>query len=156
GQHLEVQDRLVRFPSQKLAAIVPEKMVLRMQALKNQYTAADQKLKDAQRYLKAPPADVNPVRRDFCKEAAAAIPQGVNHDTLPRLETFLGQAQDAERARAQKRAPTNTPEELLSFAISGWLLGDGAAEKNPQTARNLWKARELVLRCQRGEDPIAC
>ncbi len=154
GQHQEVQERLARYAKEKMASQVPESTQLRVQSLKIQYAAADKKLKAVQRFLKILPVNVEPLRRDFYRKAIAAIGGELNHDTLSRLETFLSQAQDWERALKQKRPPTQTPEELLAFALSGWLLGDGAAEKNADTARRLWEARQLVLDCQRSDDPV--
>src|SRR5262249_39031211 len=83
-------------------------------------------------------------------EAAKSIRDELNYDTLPRLETFLGQALDWERARKADRPPSQTPEELLAFALSGWLLGDSEAEKNPDRARRLWEARQMILEGLKG------
>src|SRR5262249_39803695 len=48
-----------------------------------------------------------------------------------------------------------TPAELLSLAVTGWLLGGAAAETKPETAVRLWKTCQLVLRYQTTTDVTA-
>ncbi len=155
GQHQQAQERLARYHKLKLFKLAPDGFAEKAQAIKNYYATADQKLKDARRFLGVLPRKATPLQSDFFKEAAEAILAGLNCDTVGRLETFITQAQDWERALKATRAPSCNPEELLSFAVSGWLLGDGAAERSVPTARTLWKARQLVLDSQRNADPFA-
>src|SRR5262249_35588241 len=126
---------------------------LKVQGLKGKYAAADEKLKKLRRLLKPLSREVSPPA--FAREAVEAILTELTYDTSGRLETFLSQAEDRERARKQGRKPSSTPEELLAFAVSGWLLGDAAAERNPALARQLWAARDTVLASERDGDLAA-
>jgi hypothetical protein len=156
GQHQEAQDRIARFFDLKMASLVSEKAQLRVQELKTHYQTAAGKLKDARRFLETLLTGVPPARRDFFRKATGVIAEELHLDTLGRLETFVTLARDWERAFQQKRPPGQTPEELLGFAVSGWLLGDSAAEKNPDNARRLWEAREAILACHKEpNDPAA-
>jgi pimeloyl-ACP methyl ester carboxylesterase len=47
------------------------------------------------------------------------------------------------------------PEQLLSLAISGWLLGSPSAEARPETAISLWKTRQMVLEYLQESDSLA-
>lgn len=78
--------------------------------------------------------------------AAAAVLQVELHAaTVERLDAFLGQRREAERRRARGMKPALGPEQLLSLAVSGWLLGSPSAEAKPEVALNLWKTRQMVL-----------
>ena len=155
GQHQEAQARLARFYEMKMNRIAPREFLPKLQAVKNRYTAANGKLKDVQRLLPLLPPRTPPEYRDLYAEAVKTLLAELNYDTLPRLETFLGQARAWDRARQAAKAPPATPEQLLAYAISGWLLGDGAAERDPAVGRRLWLARTLVLQSQCEEDPLA-
>ena len=60
----------------------------------------------------------------------------------------MGQAAQAERDRAMKKS-TPGAAELLSLAVTGWLLGNASAEAVPDRALQLWEARNLVLEYQK-------
>jgi hypothetical protein len=155
GQHQETQERLARYHKLNYFKLVPPEYALKAQTLKNKYVTAEEKLKDARRFLGLLPRKVTPLQTDFFKEAGEALLAGLNYDTVGRLETFISQALDWERALKGARAPSCNPEELLAFAISGWLLGDSAAERSVPIAQRLWQARQLVLDAQRNPDPFA-
>jgi pimeloyl-ACP methyl ester carboxylesterase len=155
GQYQEAQNRIARFYDLKMDEQIPPEFALKVQELKSKYAATDEKLKELRRLLKALPREVPKQEADFCKEAVKALLAELNYDTHGRLDTFLSQAQDRERARKQGRPPNSTPQDLLAFAVSGWLLGDQAAERSPKLARKLWAAREAVLRSEADGDPAA-
>ena len=154
GQHEEVQERLATFARQKMAEHASPETLLRLQEFKNKYQAANEKLADIRGFFKTLPAGLPRQRGEFFARALQAIAQELNHDTLPRLETFLSQARDWERARKQDRRPSQTPDELLAFAVSGWVLGDGVSQKDPDAAKRLWEAREMVLACQQKDEGV--
>src|SRR5207237_314076 len=72
-------------------------------------------------------------------------------EVLPRLDAFLGQARQAEQQRKNGRMADVAPADLLSLAVSGWLVGTAAAEAKPATAIRLWRARQMVLAYTRAE-----
>src|SRR5262249_6618832 len=62
-----------------------------------------------------------------------------------RLDLFLTQAQQYERDKKQNTKSDMQPEQLVSLAVTGWLLGGRSAETKPEFARQLWLARKLVI-----------
>jgi predicted esterase len=74
-------------------------------------------------------------------------------DRVGRLETFLTQAKQEERLRIAKLPPGLQPAELVSLAVTGWLVGNTAAETKPAVAIKMWLAREFVMKYQRTADP---
>jgi pimeloyl-ACP methyl ester carboxylesterase len=77
--------------------------------------------------------------------AAVLIRKEVHPITVDRLDAFLSQARQAQRLKARGKKPTPSPEDLLSLAVTGWLLGGPSAEARPESAISLWKTRQLVL-----------
>lgn len=152
GRYEEMQHLLQRFVEQEMGRQMSEKQVLAVQDLKNKLEAGKEKLEKARLYLKELPEKTSSPHRSFFKIASAALLEELHPDNLDRLETFLDQAQDHEQALRQKRKPSQTADQLLSFAISGWLLGNGAAEDNLTTARQLWQARQMILAYLKTED----
>src|SRR5208283_4949083 len=110
--------------------------------------AADN-FKLAQRFLaELPRAVVEPAERQFFTEAAAAIADELSFDNFlstdsadpsrsERLDSFLTLAQQAEQQRRQGQNPEQGPRELLSLAVSGWVLGGKSADTKFETARRL-------------------
>ncbi len=66
----------------------------------------------------------------------AEIRRELNFNTLDRLADYLRLADDA----------ASSPEQKLSLAISGWLLGSGSAVENFGTSLSLVQVHELVRR----------
>jgi hypothetical protein len=99
----------------------------------------------AQRFLYTLPEEVLGPNAEILCEAAEAIREDLYVEGLDRLEPFINLAEQAERAQKQDRIPAQKAEELLSLAVTGWLLGKESAETKPETARKLWKARNFVL-----------
>ncbi|MFQ3593467.1 MAG: hypothetical protein SNJ82_09825, partial [Gemmataceae bacterium] len=64
---------------------------------------------------------------------------------VDRLDAFMGQAREASRRQAKGDKPPYTPEQLLSLAVSGFLLGSPSAVPKPEIAINLWKTRVFIL-----------
>lgn len=83
--------------------------------------------------------------------AADRVLAELHPDSSVRIETFVSLAQQAERERKEGTERTKKPEELLAAAVSGWVKGKNGATPNPDVARKLWVARELVLACQKTE-----
>jgi predicted esterase len=167
GQHRWAQKQLADFPTQG----TDEKLLARVRALKAKYEAANDSLNQAGRLLKElAPRVKDTSQRKLFEQAVAAIlkeihiddflpPAGSSGFTLERirfqrLDSFLSLALQAERDEKNGRAPTNSSTELLSLAVSGWLLGKNSAETKFDTAEKLWKARQFVLAYQKIHDAV--
>jgi pimeloyl-ACP methyl ester carboxylesterase len=84
--------------------------------------------------------------------AVRLIRKEVGPATVERLDAFLSQARNAQRLKARKKKATMTPEQILSLAVTGFLLGSPSAEARPEGAISLWKTRQLVLNyCKEAE-----
>ncbi|HEV2948038.1 MAG TPA: hypothetical protein VGX70_11725 [Gemmataceae bacterium] len=168
GRHGWVEKQLVEFPSNG----VDDKQLTIIRSLRSRYQAAEDLLKESKRLLTELPGQVkdagakilfqnataailNDLRIDDCLPAPSgrtrsrALEQG----RIQRLDSFLSLAAQAERDQKQGRKPSNSPDELLSLAVSGWLLGKDAAETKFETAQKLWQSREFVLKYQKTADP---
>jgi pimeloyl-ACP methyl ester carboxylesterase len=77
--------------------------------------------------------------------AVAVIRTELHPASVGRLEAFLGQAREAAREAARGKKSDVSTDNLLSLAVSGWLLGSASAEARPAFAINLWKTRQMVL-----------
>src|SRR5262249_21856812 len=88
---------------------------------------------------------VNAASPPFLIEGAAAVRKEVHLDTLSRLDQFTTLADRAERDAKEGRRPAQSPEELLSSAITGWHLGKVAAEPRVGTAYKCWATRQMAL-----------
>jgi predicted esterase len=121
--------------------------------LKADYVAAAAKIADAKALLATlakAVADlpVGPVMA----EAADAIRVELQPDTLVRLESFVSQAKQYERQKAAGKTPDLTPPELMSLAVTGWLLGGASAEAKPDVALRLWRTRQMVRAYLKAEE----
>jgi hypothetical protein len=146
GQYAEVQELLDRYAKDKLEPLVGEKLHVQVQVIKEKYETAVAKVKSMQAALKELPKRLaGSELGSFFAGAAKVIQEELNLDTLPRLETFLGQAEQYEREVKDKGKSTVLPQEVLSYAVTGWVLGNGSAEKNPDVARRFWRARKAAL-----------
>ncbi len=153
GQHQQAQDKLARFFKEDYLALVGDQQLVAVQELKNKYEAARTKLQQLQQALKEFPTRVAPSWRAFFTQAAKTISKDLNVDTLPRLETFLVYAQQYQRDLQEQRKLSHSAEGIMALALSGWVLGDAAAEPEAKTALLLWQVRQLLLAYhQEGDD----
>jgi predicted esterase len=150
GQPRETRRLLNQLHRLKIDAdMIGEKRLTAVQAIEEKLTRAEADFQLAQRYLKELPdrvADTD--HKKIFAEAAAIIHDDLRLDNLSRLEGFLGLAKQEERYRKHGKGGGQNPAELLAMAISGWLLGNDAAEAAPDTAIKLWEARGFVLKYQ--------
>jgi predicted esterase len=138
--------RLAEFPK---AAADPGEL-RRLRELSTEYEKAEAMLKDATRFLKALPERLSPTDpRKTWDEAVAAILEEVSLDSVGRLEAFVKFAQQDERERMAKKAPTLAAGDLLALGVSGWLLGSRAAEAKADVGLKLWRTRQFVLEYQK-------
>jgi dienelactone hydrolase len=150
GRHQWAQARLANFPQQDL----DEGQLVRLRALQASYETVNKNLTQARHFLESLPGALtdSSAPRQLLIEAAAAINAELNPDTVPRLETFVSYARQAEYARERNQTPANPPDQLLSLAITGWLLGNTGAESKVESAVRLWQARQFFLQYQRAND----
>lgn len=148
GRHAEARARLEAFLKEGFESEIGEKLALRLHDLRAKYRKADEDMKQARRFLADLPARADPSNKFFADAAAAA--RGELHlDGLARLETFLQYAAQHQRDLDQGRKPGQTADEVLALAVSGWLLGNAAAETDVKLAGSLWKARQTILEYQK-------
>jgi hypothetical protein len=148
---------------------LPEKMLAEMRALQAEYESAEASLKLARRYLAELPPGLTTGDAELKRtltEAAKAIAAELHLEQFlkskaevrggdkegqraGRLDTFLAQMAQYERDKKQHNKIDVQPENLLSLAVTGWLLGGRSAETKPEFAQQLWLARKLVIDYQK-------
>ncbi len=157
GRHETARKLLATFP----AGTADDLTEAEVRALKARYDAAETACKKAKELLAGLPKDVAVTDEPVAvREAARAIAREVGVDAFMkkaetdegRLERFLTQANQAERF-AKQNLPHLREGELLSLAITGWLLGPASAETKPEAARRVWAARQFVQEYRKTADP---
>jgi pimeloyl-ACP methyl ester carboxylesterase len=141
GQHRRVRKLLADFPAKD----APEKQIAKVEESLHEYKETEKLLKETARLLKKAREETGGADNAVLREAAGVIHDELNFENVARLDAFLGQAQQAERLQKARRIPEVSAEQLLSLAVSGWLLGSAAAETSVETARRLWRGRDMVL-----------
>ncbi len=149
GQYGLVQKRIAQFPI-KTASDAIQADVREFYA---EYAKTYQKVVESKRLLGELVDNLGSTETELFREAATTIALALYPGNLDRLDSFLGQARQWARLRKQGQKPENSPEQVLSLAITGWLLGSTAAENKVETGIRLWKARTLALEVLRA-DPV--
>jgi pimeloyl-ACP methyl ester carboxylesterase len=144
GQHEEAQGRITAFFQENLGKEAGQKQQIIAQDLKTKYETGKERLQQARQFLKDLPTRLSTTDRPFWAVAAATIAEELTIDTLPRLETFLTFAHQQQRELTEKRKLTQSTEEVLSIAVSGWLQGNNLAEPDVKNATKLFKARLML------------
>jgi pimeloyl-ACP methyl ester carboxylesterase len=146
GRHEWAKERLAKFPTQG----ADDKQLAQVRTLRAHYEAADAAMTAARRFLLALPGRLSANEsRKVWEEAAAAILAELGIDSVGRLETFIKYAEQDERERKQDKTPSHSPAQLLSLAVSGWLLGNGAADAKPEVGLKLWRTRQFIREYQK-------
>lgn len=140
GRHQWAIRTLTLFPKEDIPKSVAEKVTV----LSAEYETRMNKFNSAKRLLKELPLNLKPEAR-FLVDAAKIVHDEVHLDTLSRLEVFTTLAERAEADAKNGRKPSQTPEELLSAAVTGWHLGKVAAETKVDMARRCWSTRTMAL-----------
>lgn len=141
GQHRQVRKMLGDFSSKD----VPEKQMAKVEELLHEYKETEALLQETSRLLKQARQETRGDNNAMLLEAADVIHGELDFENLGRLDSFLGQARQTERLRKAGKNPEVSAEQLVSLAISGWLLGSSSAETSVETARRLWQGRDMVL-----------
>ncbi|MFO0965846.1 MAG: hypothetical protein U0793_09725 [Gemmataceae bacterium] len=142
GQSDFARRLLERYQKEEMATIVADRRKLLAEEIRSKYEGLAEKVDEAAKALVALPERT--VDKVFWRKAVAEIRDGLNEDTLPRLESFATYAAQYRRDLDEKRTPSQSAEQVLALALTGWLQGNVAAEPEPKLARQLWQARELV------------
>ncbi|MCE9534237.1 MAG: hypothetical protein K8T89_24420, partial [Planctomycetes bacterium] len=141
GRHGFAQSTLKRLPKEQ----VPAKFTVKVAGFKAEYEATSAKFNDAKRHLGELSKQAGPSFKDLT-DAADFISAELHLDTTSRLDLFLTLAEQAEVALKAQKKPIHTPEQLLSAAICGWLMGNTSTETKVDVARSRLKAREVALK----------
>jgi len=152
GQHQKARDLLAQYQKDDLSSIVSDRHKLMAQETKRKYVGLKEKVDEARKALLALP-DYTTVDKSFWQGAAETVAAGLNEDTFARVESFLQYAQQYRRDVIEKRKPSQTAEEVLSLALSGWLQGNFAAEPDERLARQLWATHDMVRAYVKASDP---
>jgi hypothetical protein len=152
GQFKAVRQGLADFPEDG----ADERTLSDVRTLRAEAAEAGDHVEQARRLLKELTAALGEAgARAWLEPAAAAVAAEVAPDTVGRLESFLAQARQAERQRQAGKAPELGPPRLLALAVSGWLLGNTAAEDRIEVAERLWRTRQFVQQYQRIDDRMS-
>ena len=144
GQHQKARELIEQYTKDGLSSIVSDRHKLTSQEIRSKYEGLKEKVDETRKALLALPKYTT-TDQSFWEKAAEEIAAGLNEDTLARVESFLQYAQQFKRDVTEKRKPSQSAEEVLSLALSGWLQGNFAAEPDQKLARQLWAARDMVL-----------
>ena len=155
GLYDDVEQKLKLYSDKKLDDLLQESAQLRVQAVKDKHDAIKAKLLDAGQLVQGFATLTPPSQRKLFQSAAAAIVKELNPDTVDRLDTFFSLAADYQRAIKDKREPDQSATEVMAFALTGWLRGSDAAERNAEVALQQWQVRQLLLDYLRTDDPLA-
>ncbi len=131
GQHQLVFQKLEKFPSEEVAGEILQAVREMTEQYKTLKARRDEVLKQFDALLAKVKDDtvrerIGPIRKEISAE--------LNINTLGRLTAFRQNVGD----------PNLLPQEKLSLAVSGWLLGSDAATVKLPVALSLWKVRSLV------------
>jgi pimeloyl-ACP methyl ester carboxylesterase len=93
-----------------------------------------------------------PLEQPFA-EALAEIVAALGPDTIDRLDAFMTLANQHEKEITSGKKPTYCIEDMLSLAVTGFVLGNASAEPKVAAAERLWGARQFTLNYLRTHDP---
>ena len=147
-QHTKVEEKLREYDQLGLAKNVPQKTQLFITDLKNRYEADAAKLAKV-RALSKYMMSCGPMPRGYWLNCVATIDDELSYDTLERLDTFTVFAEQHKRQVEQGSKPAQSVEQVLALAVTGWHLGNIAAEPDIKLAQKLWRARSFFTQYMR-------
>jgi pimeloyl-ACP methyl ester carboxylesterase len=153
GQHDAAQEQIALYEKEGLDKAVSDKNKLLVADLKTKYEASTTQLGQARQWLRDLPSRTE--NKVFWVGATKFILDELNLDTVSRLETFLPFAQQHLREIEEKSKLTQTAEEVLALAITGWLQGSTAADPDPKLAEKLFHVRQATLDYLKADTPAA-
>jgi hypothetical protein len=144
GQHNGAKTLLKQLPKE-----LTGKLSLKVASFEADYKKLDKQYEDAKRLLEELLEET--LKERFLMDAAKTVLAELHPDSASRLETFVVLGLQAEAARKAEKKVLHSKAELLSTAVTGWLLGKNSAETKIDAAERAWLSREMVLKFQRGE-----
>lgn len=142
GRHQWVRNQ-VSFFAEKSAG---QKLLQDFRTFKASLDATDDKMKEIHQFLDdLLKGSLKQDEEALFRDAVPFIKAELHPDAIGRLELFVEQARSMARKRQMKVKVDLSDGELLSFAVSGWLLGNAAAECKFETSKRLWRGRKLAL-----------
>ncbi len=149
GCYSRVRDILRRIPTTELDPRIAGEVA----SLRSKYETWDRQVGEVKKLLGAITGRLVGPPRPVFADALWAIRSEVGPDTIDRLEPFLTLAPQHEKELNSKQPPTNTDDEILSLAVTGWVLGREAAEPKVATAERYWDSREFVRAYLKTHEP---
>jgi pimeloyl-ACP methyl ester carboxylesterase len=143
-QHARVREKIREYDRLGLVKDVPEKTQITITDLKNRYLTDDEKLAKIRKLFKEMMGQ-GPLPRGYWLNCLDTIDGELNLDTLERLDTFTAFAEQHLRQVTQGVKPAQSVEQVLALAVTGWHLGNIAAEPDVKLAQKLWKSRTFFV-----------
>jgi hypothetical protein len=148
GRYHWVEENLSKFPRQG----VDDETLTGVRALQAVYETAKDNLTRARRLLKDLPPKTSSAHRAMFTEAAAVILDELDHENVSRLDAFLSAAGPQGTDGKEEGDAVKSPDELMSLAVTGWLLHKDAADSKVDAARRVWRGRQFVFEYQKSDD----
>lgn len=131
GRHGLATSMLANFPNQEVAGETLQKVRELLDQYKADYETAQKLLKHLDEYIKS---IQETALRDRIGPVAKEIKDELNYNTLGRMAAFRQAIDDAQMP----------PEEKISLAVSGWLIGDKASLRKLPVALSLFTVRNRI------------
>ena len=133
GQHVLAYQLLEQFPAKDVAA----ETLQQVSEMLDEYRDTQGKLRQAHQELTDHIASLKDAGwRSECEALLKEMSQELGINSVDRLATYLRLADD----------PGTAPEQKLSLAFGGWLLGGNQADTNLAVTLSLAKVRALIRR----------
>ncbi|MBM3996054.1 MAG: hypothetical protein FJ303_18170 [Planctomycetes bacterium] len=143
GQHNIAIARLEQYQRQEFDKIVSPRYRDLATDLKADYDRDKTRIELARKFLKDLPP-LTKKKEALWTKATESILDELNYDTVDRLTEFLSSAAQHERQRKEGLALTQSTEQVLALAVTGWLQGKQAFDTDPKVALQLYSAREFL------------
>lgn len=141
GRHGAARKILRRIPVNE----IDPKQAIEFTTLRDKLEATDKKIEQAIRLLSVITDRIaGPLPQSFA-EALGEIRESLSPDTVERLDAFVTLAAQYERDAATGKASSQSIEDILSLAVTGYVLGNAAAEPKVAAAERFWNARLFAM-----------
>ncbi|MBI1830298.1 MAG: hypothetical protein HYR84_02470, partial [Planctomycetes bacterium] len=144
GQHKVAIERIDQYQRQEYHKIVAPKYGDAAGDLKTDYDRDKVRIEQARKFLKDLPPLTKKKEALWTRATAYSVDE-LNYDTVDRLTEFLRSAAQHETQRKENMPLTQTAEQVLALAVTGWLQGKQAFDTDPKVALDLYSARQFLL-----------
>lgn len=142
GQHEHARALLERYEKEGYAGLVADRHRLLAEEAKGKYAGLKEKVEEAAKALEEISGHVTD--KKLWARVAKEMAAGLNEDTLGRVESFAQYAEQFRKDIKAKRKPSQSADEVMALAVTGWLQGNVAAVTDVKLARSLWEMRDGV------------